>query len=208
MVPNASSPRFARARARRARCREASGACCRRNRRRSPGRSCCWMSRSWPCALQLVAEGGGAAILPDDGVVDRLAGLAVPDDGRLALIGDADGGDVAAVERRLSPGLRGRPRAGYCQISSGSCSTQPACGEDLAEFLLRDGADAPVVVENDGARTGGALVESENETHKCHEAAVDRGITCSFRSDIRCGCQAGQLRAADASAFDFLWSGK
>ena len=33
-----------------------------------------------PGALQLVAERGRAAVLPDDGVMDRLAGAAVPDD--------------------------------------------------------------------------------------------------------------------------------
>src|SRR6267378_38979 len=32
----------------------------------------------------------GPAVLPDDRVVDRLASLPVPEDGRLTLIGDAD----------------------------------------------------------------------------------------------------------------------
>ena len=45
--------------------------------------------------FELLAESGGAAILPDDGVVDGLAGCAVPDDGGFALVGDADGGNVA-----------------------------------------------------------------------------------------------------------------
>src|SRR5581483_10084269 len=39
---------------------------------------------------QCCAEIRGAAVLPDDGVVDRLAGGAIPDDCGLALIGDAD----------------------------------------------------------------------------------------------------------------------
>ena len=43
----------------------------------------------------------GAAVLPDDGIADRLSGRAVPDQRGLALIGDADRGDVARVE----PGL-------------------------------------------------------------------------------------------------------
>jgi hypothetical protein len=34
--------------------------------------------------------------------------------------------------------------------------------EDLAEFLLGYGEDAPIVPEGDGARAGGALVEGEN----------------------------------------------
>ena len=53
-----------------------------------------WIMPSQAVALHLVAEAGGAAVLPDDGVADRLAGLAVPDDGGFALVGDADGGDV------------------------------------------------------------------------------------------------------------------
>ena len=43
---------------------------------------------------KLVADIGGAPVLPDDGVVDRLAGLAIPDHDGLALIGNADGGNV------------------------------------------------------------------------------------------------------------------
>ncbi len=44
-------------------------------------------------AAQRGAGVGGAPVLPDDGAVDRLAGLAVPDHHRLALVGDADAGD-------------------------------------------------------------------------------------------------------------------
>jgi hypothetical protein len=48
-----------------------------------------------PLRAQLGAQRLGAAVLPDDGVVDRLAGAAVPQHRGLALVGDADGGDVA-----------------------------------------------------------------------------------------------------------------
>src|SRR5262245_19120503 len=40
--------------------------------------------------LQLGALRRGAAVLPDDRVVDRLPGLAVPHDRGLALVGDAE----------------------------------------------------------------------------------------------------------------------
>ena len=43
---------------------------------------------------EILADVGGAAALPDDGVVDGAAGRAVPDNGSLALVGDADGGNV------------------------------------------------------------------------------------------------------------------
>ena len=44
------------------------------------------------CALGLQPRAtlGGAPVLPDDRVGDRLAGLALPDDRGLALVGDAD----------------------------------------------------------------------------------------------------------------------
>ena len=52
---------------------------------------------SWPSALQSGADIGGAAVLPDDGAVHRLARGAVPHHGGLALVGDADGGDVLGL---------------------------------------------------------------------------------------------------------------
>ena len=70
----------------------------------------------------------GARVLPDDRVVDRLAGLAVPDHGRLALVGDADRRDVARLGVGARPARRRSPRACAVQISVASCSTQPAFG--------------------------------------------------------------------------------
>ena len=43
---------------------------------------------------QLVAQRGGAPVLPHDGIGDRSPGFALPEDRRFALVGDADGGDV------------------------------------------------------------------------------------------------------------------
>ena len=42
-------------------------------------------------SFQNAADICGASVLPDDGVMDRFAGGAVPDDGRFTLIGDTDG---------------------------------------------------------------------------------------------------------------------
>ena len=46
-------------------------------------------------------------VLPDEGVVQRLAGAPVPDQRRLALVGDADGGEVAGRQALLVPGPPG-----------------------------------------------------------------------------------------------------
>ena len=64
--------------------------------------------------------------------------------GRLALVGDADGGDVAAAAMPARPSASTATPICDAQISCGSCSTQPARGKDLREFLLRDGTDAAV----------------------------------------------------------------
>ena len=55
--------------------------------------------------LERVAVFARPAALPDDGVVDRLAGDLIPDDRGLALVGDADGGDVGGSRADLLHGL-------------------------------------------------------------------------------------------------------
>ena len=49
-------------------------------------------------ALELLADIRGAAALPDDGVVNRLTGLTLPNDGGFTLVGDADGGNFVGVD--------------------------------------------------------------------------------------------------------------
>ena len=55
--------------------------------------------------LELFTDGRGAAALPDDGVVDGLAGGFLPDNGGFTLVGDADGGDLLAVQAALGQHL-------------------------------------------------------------------------------------------------------
>ena len=112
MLPNSSSPASARSRAPStlSRIHPTFGP---RSRSRAAGRSC-RRKRSWPpSAASSSHELVGARVLPDDRVVDRLAGRAVPDDCRLALVGDAQRGDVARrrrpVERPSDHLLRALP---------------------------------------------------------------------------------------------------
>ena len=109
--------------------------------------------------LQLIAEGGRPAALPDDGVVDGLPGPPVPEDGGLPLIGDADGRHLPGVDvagdLRQSPALRGPDLHGVV--------LHPArLGVDLAEGILGPGGDFPRLVEEDGPGAGGALVQGGN----------------------------------------------
>ena len=47
-----------------------------------------------PGVAQVCADRGGAAVLPDDGVVNGPARVTIPDQRRFTLVGDADGGNV------------------------------------------------------------------------------------------------------------------
>ena len=58
-----------------------------------------------PVGAQPVAQGGRAAALPDDGRVNGAARGLFPDDGRLALVRDADGGDLRGVDAAARDGL-------------------------------------------------------------------------------------------------------
>ena len=93
-------------------------------------------------AAEPLAEIGGAAILPDDCVVDGFAGLAIPYDRGLALVGDADGSHVAGPRAGLGQSferngdLRRRDLLGIVLDPSG-------LRKDLFELALGDGANAP-----------------------------------------------------------------
>src|SRR5581483_6146140 len=114
--------------------------------------------------LQRFAIVRSPTILPDDRVVDRLAGRAVPDDGRFALVGDPDGRDVAGRQLRArqrfdrDADLRGPDLLRVVLDPSG-------LRKDLREFFLRDRTNGAVVIEHDGPRAGRSLVEREHVTH-------------------------------------------
>ena len=109
-------------------------------------------------ALEIVAEPGRPAVLPDDGVMDGLAGPAVPDDRRLALIGDADGGDVSGPQSGA-----GQRRPGDFELAGPNLQRvmlDPAgLGKVLGKLLLGAGADCPRVIKQDRARTRRALIQ-------------------------------------------------
>ena len=98
--------------------------------------------RSCPSRLQPLAELGGAPILPDDGVVDRLAGLAVPDDRRLALVGDADGGDVARPQARPRRAPRRRRRSATPRSPAGRARPSPAAERSARNSFWATATDA------------------------------------------------------------------
>ena len=109
---------------------------CRRNRDRAAGRSCPTTIFSCPARRQVIAVPCGAAVLPDDGVVHRLAGRAIPHHRRLALVGDADAGQRRGVEL----GLGERAAADLDRRAPdllGIVLDPARLGEDLRQLLLR-----------------------------------------------------------------------
>ena len=113
---------------------------------------------------QRAALAGGAAVLPDDGVIDRAAGFLVPDHNGLALVGDADGGDIACrdpclVDRPAAGRLRGAPQI------IGIMFNPAGLGEMLGEFFLGAGNRRHRVIVNDGPCGGGALVNGKDIRH-------------------------------------------
>jgi hypothetical protein len=97
-----------------------------------------------------LAEVRRPAVLPDDGVVNRFAGLAIPDDGRFALIRDADGRDVLRAHLGPPQGFDGDAdlrRPDFLRV----VLDPPGRRKHLCEFLLGDRANRAVTIEDDGA---------------------------------------------------------
>ena len=106
---------------------------------------------------QRLAHRRGAPVLPNQRTADRLAGGAVPQHGGFALVGDADGmelagGDAGVVQHLMRHGeLRLPDLVGIVLDMAGVWII-------LAEFPLGQPHHVAEMVEQDGARTAGATV--------------------------------------------------
>ena len=113
---------------------------------------------------QALAEIGGAAILPDNRIVNGLSGVAVPQERGLALIGNADaryvfGAGTCFLKSFTSDSdLRRNNVLGIVLNPSG-------LGKDLLELALGNGADGTSLIEQQGARAGGALIQCQDVFH-------------------------------------------
>src|ERR1019366_3909255 len=114
--------------------------------------------------LQGLALCGCTPVLPHDGGRDGLAGGAVPDNYRLALVGDADGGDVAGA------------RAGPAQRvdSAGELAGEDLHGVvldptrlrvELLKLMLCHGGNRSDRVKQDCAGTGCPLIKCKDVSH-------------------------------------------
>ena len=109
-------------------------------------------------SAQLLADGVGSGVLPDDGVVDGLPRGLVPHHRGFPLIGDADRDDVGRGQVRLGQ-RAGRHRADVLPDLDGIMFHPAGFREDLLVFLLVDRDDAALVVEDHAPRGRGALVD-------------------------------------------------
>ena len=102
-----------------------------------------------------------APVLPDDGAVDRPPRPAIPDQRRLALVGDADAGDVGCAQAALGDGLARRREHAVPDILG--LMLDPARGREmLRKLALGAGHDAKRRIEQDRPRGGRALVDGED----------------------------------------------
>ena len=118
-----------------------------------------------PGPLQILAEVRGAPVLPHDGVTDWFAGAAVPQDRGLALVGDANGRQIARFDP--SPGQR---RAGDLKLTGPDLARvmlhPPGLGENLLKLLLCGGADGASMLKDNRPGARCPLIQRQNERHR------------------------------------------
>ena len=155
--------------------------------------------------LQFVAVLACAAALPDNGVVDRLAGVTVPDDSRLALVRDADGGDVLRRRADLVHGRQRHAELGRPDLV-GVMLDPAGLGEILGELLLRDAAHLAPGVKKDAAVGRGARVQRHDIFLLCH-----RGFSLLQQKIDPClyytGCSDFMRVAKPPNFSPYFWQG-
>ena len=100
--------------------------------------------------LEPVALPGGASILPNNGIVNRFTGLAIPQHRGLALVSDADGGDVGGGDSGFLERSFGGSQLRFSD-NPGIVFHPAGLGENLGEFLLRYCLHAARAVKDNGA---------------------------------------------------------
>ena len=119
---------------------------------------------SRPAARRRSQCPGGAAVLPDDGLRERPATRPLPEQGRLALVGDPDSRDLACAHSGLGQHLAGRPELGLPE-QLGVVLDPTRLRIVLGMLLLGHPQQGRVLVEEQGAGAGRTLVKGEEVAH-------------------------------------------
>ena len=113
------------------------------------------------CGGDMLADFCGAAALPNDGVVDGLTGVLVPNDGGFALVGDTNSGDVSGSGTGVGHSLLGDLQLSGPNLYSVMLNPT-GLGEDLSEFLLCHTAHLTLLIEQDAAIGSGTGIQCHN----------------------------------------------
>src|SRR5512143_2334278 len=114
-----------------------------------------------PSTAQFFANRRGHTTLPHDGIRQRLSCRAVPHDRRLALVGDADRGDLSRRSSRAAQHLT-RDLQLRIPYRLGVVLHLPRRGINLLELRLRNCRRRSQTVEKDGSARSRSLIQSEN----------------------------------------------
>ena len=131
--------------------------------------------------FQLFTDRSSTAALPDNGVIHGLTGGLFPHHSGFALVGDANRRDLIVMDpgfrQRFGQGGRlGSPDLHWVVFHPARLRVM------LGKFALRDRHNAGVVIKNNGAGRGGALVECDDVTLLCH---VILHSLCALRSELQ-----------------------
>ena len=110
---------------------------------------------------QRITNVGGAAVLPDDGVGDRLAGVAIPEQRSFSLVGDANRRDVTGRELGQAQCSFGGVQLGFPD-RRGIMLDPARSGLNLRKLTLCDRHGSSEFVENNRPRTGRPLIQCKN----------------------------------------------
>src|SRR5207248_2371467 len=113
---------------------------------------------------QSLADGSTCTALPDDGGMDRTARRTLPHDGRLALVRNADRGDLARIESRTGQGFA-PDRDGRGEDLLGIVLDVGRRGIELSYLAVGASPDGAGLVQDDRARARRPLVERQDRGH-------------------------------------------
>ena len=109
---------------------------------------------------KLAADVCSAAILPDNGIVYRLAGVAIPDHCGFPLVGNTYGGNLVGIYAGICDCLPSGIQTGLPDIH-GVVFNPAGVGEVLLKFTLGLFNNGKIAIKEDGPRRGGSLVHCQ-----------------------------------------------
>src|SRR5439155_603805 len=114
---------------------------------------------------QLLAERGGAPVLPHDGAVHRPSAPPLPEDGGLALVRDAERRHVARAHPRAPARLAEHAQRDPPDLLR-IVLDPPRLRVVLRELRVGAPDDAPLAVDHEHGRTRGPLIDRDDDGHQ------------------------------------------